>query len=131
MNKRFTTYKEMLDEQQRLTALMRTQQLQIQQDITEIKVELEPVFHITASLKKFVTRKSGDILSNLGVKLLADGLVKKIILAKAGWLTRLVVPLLVKNYASHFANSSGSFIEKIKSLFSKNGKSDHSGIDAV
>ena len=132
MNKRFTSYNELVAEQARLKALAHIQTLQVKEDLADIKEELEPVFHLTATLKKFVTRKSGDILSTLGINLLANGLVKKVILSKAGWLTRFLVPLLVKNYTSHFVKSSGSIIDKIKGLFSKNGKQeDHSGMDAV
>lgn len=133
MNKQFRTYNELVAEQERLRELVRVQQLQIKEDLSEIREELEPVFHVGATLKKFLTHKSGDLLLNLGINLVTNGFIKKVILSKAGWLTRLIVPQLVKNYASHVAGSSGKFFEKILHLFSKNGKQegDQSGMDAV
>jgi hypothetical protein len=68
--------------------------------------------------------------------MLADGLVKKVLLRKAGWLIRLVIPLLIKNYASHVGEGGPEkWVSKIKKFFSKNGKAAHTdqetGMDAV
>ena len=132
MKKQFKSYNELVAEQERLRELAKTQQLQIKGDLAGIREELEPVIHVGATLKKFLTHKSGDLLANLGINLVTNGLIKKVILSKAGWLTRLIVPQLVKNYASHVVGS-GNFVDKIMNLFSKNGKhkEDQSGMDAV
>ena len=138
MIRQINSYKELMEEKARLNALLVTQELQIKEDWQSIKEELKPAMLVGATLRKLFTRHAGLTAATLGINMLADGLVKKVILRKAGWLLRLVVPLLIKNYASHVGNGDpGHFVSKIKKFFSKNGKAkaehtdQETGMDAV
>lgn len=112
--------------------LLVEQELQIKEDWQSLKEELKPAVMIGATLKKLFTRKAGTTAALMGVNLLADGLVKKVLLSKTGWLTRWFIPFLIKNYASHLAGEPEKLIRKIKNFFSKNGKvHQEKGMDAV
>src|SRR5689334_7977886 len=105
MKKQFKSYDELVAEQEMRRERVKIQQLQVKEDLAGIREELEPVIHVGATIKKFLTHKSGDLIANLGISLVTNGLIKKVILSKAGWLTRIIVPQLVKNYASHVVGS--------------------------
>ena len=122
MIKKITTYEEMLDEEVRLKELLQLQEQQIQADFQGIKEELRPITNFAGTAKKFLTRKTTQTATTVGLKLLIDGLVKNFILSKSGWLTRWAIPFFLKNYASHIAEEPGKLINKIKHLFGKNGK---------
>jgi hypothetical protein len=112
----------MLEEEERLQQLLKAQKLQLQSDLQGIKHELKPFTNLAGTVKKFLTRKSGQAITSFSIRLLVDGLVKNLVLARAGWLTRMAVPFFLKNYASHFANEPGSFMDKLKHMFGRNGK---------
>jgi hypothetical protein len=132
MSTNITSYKQLMAEKEHLTALLQVQTQKVQDDFRELKEELKPLTSVTSTLAMFFTRKSGSILSNLGINLVVNGLVKKVLLSKTGWITRFIVPLLLKNYASNLVKEPEKLISKIKNLFSKNGKADHeAGIEAV
>lgn len=122
MTKKFTKYQEMLEEEERLTQLLKFQQQQIEADFRGIKDEIRPITHFASTVKQFLVRKGGHVAANAGIKLVVDGLVKNFILKKTGWITRFVVPFLLKNYASHIADDPKKFMKKIKHMFGKNGK---------
>ena len=122
MTKKITSYQEMLEEEERLTQLLKFQQQQIQSDVRGIKDELRPITNIAGTAKKFFVRKSGDAIITIGIKLLVDGLVKNFILAKSGWITRTIIPFLLKNYASNIAHEPEKLVNKLKHMFGKNGK---------
>ncbi len=132
MTKQINSYKELLEEKARLNALLIQQELQIKEDWQSLKEQLKPAVMVGATLKRLFTRKAGTSATQLGINLLADGLVKKVLLSKTGWLTRWVIPFLIKNYASHLVDNPENLIHKIKKFFSKNGKAHHeTGMDAV
>jgi len=122
MTKKITSYQDMLEEEERLTQLLKLQQQQIQADVRGIKDELRPITNIAGTAKKFFVRKGGQAVTTVGIKLLVDGLVKNFILSKSGWLTRTIIPFFLKNYASHFAQDPKKLVKKLKHLFGKNGK---------
>ena len=112
----------MLEEEERLTQLLKFQQQQLQADVQGIKYELQPITNLAGTVKKFFVRKSGKAITTVGIKLLVDGLVKNLILAKAGWITRTIIPFVLKNYASHFAGEPEKLVNKLRHMFGKNGK---------
>ena len=126
MNKKFDSYEELLKEKQQLEILLEAQKQVIRSDVRLLKAELQPVAEALAVVKKFTTMDRTSLLLNIGSDVVVNAVVKKFILSRAGWLTRLVVPFLVKNYSSHFlAEQKDKWLEKLKGWLShKNGK-DH------
>ena len=131
MSTRIRTYKDLLAEKERLNNLVQYQQQVIQDDIGDIKEELKPLTNIGGTIAKFFTRKSGSFITDLGINLVVNGLVKNVLLSKSGWFTRFVIPRLLKNYASNLVPEPEILVEKILDLFSKNGQADHAGMEAV
>lgn len=121
------SYKELREEKTRLKILMLEQKSQIRQDWQMIKEDLKPTFTLAATAKKALTRKASGAVTNLGINLVADGLVRNFLLAKSGGLSRWVIPFLVKNYASHLVGEPEKMVEKIKHFFRKKTK----GADTV
>jgi len=112
--------------------LLEVQKQQIKEDWQGIKEDLRPSLLIVSSIRNLFTRKASTAAATLGINLLTDGFLKKILLAKTGWITRWVVPFLVKNYASHLAGKPEQLLEKVKSFFKKKEDKVHdNGIDAV
>lgn len=132
MTKPITSYKELLQERARLQALLAEQKLHIKNDWHAIKEDLRPSIIVASTIKKLFTRKSGGLFANLGVNLLADGLIKKVMLAGSGRFTKWVIPFLIKNYASHMVDKPETLMHRIKHLFGKNDKPrQEAGMDAV
>lgn len=112
------TYNELLAEKARLKLLLAEQKEVIHQDFNEIKTELEPVRRIFTHAKKLFSKDAGGGLLTLGADKLIDLLVRRLLLAKSGWLAKLVVPLLAKNYTSHIVDDNkGKIMNWIFSLF--------------
>ena len=122
MTNRINTYKEVLEEEERLKQLLQVQKLQIEADIQGLKDELKPLTNFGITAKKFLTRKGTEAAAAFTIKLLIDGFVKNFILSKSGWFTRFIVPFFLKNYASHLAGKPETLVNKLKHLFGRNGK---------
>ena len=133
MIRQINSYKELLEEKARLNALLVTQELQIKEDWQSLKEDLKPAMLIGSTLRKVFTRGAGFTAAQFGVNMLTDGFVKKVILRKAGWFLRLVIPLLIKNYASHI--ETDGLMSKVKNFFRKKEKeqqqAQETGMDAV
>jgi hypothetical protein len=129
------TYKDLLDEKERLQSLLKVQKQVLRDDFRGIKAELEPIRNVASFAGKFLTREKDMWVLNTGANTVIDLLFKKLILSRAGWLTKTIVPFLVKNYSSHvLSENKVPILKKIFSLFKKNkgrdkaqsnGTSDH------
>jgi len=125
MTKPIQTYQDLLDERQRLEALLQLQKEAVHQDILELKAQLGPVTSALSMAGKLVTRDKGNLILNAGAHTVIDLVVKKLILSRAGWITKLVVPFFLKNYSSHvIADNKESLAAK---LFSWIGKKNANG----
>jgi hypothetical protein len=127
MSKKFTSYKELLEEKQQLEVLLEAQKQVIRYDVEEIKLKLQPVKETLEFVKKITTKDRSNLLLDLGSDIAINALVKNFILSRAGWFMRSVVPFFLKNYSSHFvAEQKDKWFEKLKSwLGHKNGKKHH------
>lgn len=128
MNKnQIQNYDDLLEERKRLEQLLIIQKEQISANWIEIKKEFEPVNNVVSFFGKLTTRDKTNPLVNMGIDVAGDLLLRKILLAKFGWATRLVVPFLLKNYSSNvLADKGKSFIHKIKHWMksNRNGRSE-------
>jgi hypothetical protein len=136
MTKEIKTYKDLLEEKARLKIILGDQKLQVKEDWQSIKEELQPVIHAADTVRNFFTRKATQSALQLGVNLFADGFIKRVLLARAGWVMKFLIPYFIKNYASHVTEEPEKLIHKIRKLFS--GKKKHAdtvgqetGMDAV
>ncbi|SRR5258705_13770805 len=125
MNKRIQTYEDLLDEKQRLEALFEVHKATLRQDMQEIKEELKPLRLAVSFAGKLITKDRTNTLLNAGMDTLINLVVKNVVLSRAGWFTRLVVPFLAKNYSSHFISENKNAI--VRKLFSWIGKKNANG----
>lgn len=121
MNKRIRTYEDLAVEQQRLVSLLKTQEATIKVDIAGVKEGLKPLGKAVEVVNKMATRDNTAPVLNFGMEMGIDLLIRRVILARAGWFTKIVIPFLVKNYSSHIIGEEKRelLIQKIKGFFKK------------
>jgi hypothetical protein len=124
MNKRFTSYDDLLQEKQQLEVLLAAQKQVIRSDFRDLKEQLQPIRDVIAGIKKFTTKDKTNLLLTIGSDIAINALIKNFILSRAGWFVRNVVPYFLKNYSSHFlAEQKEKWIDRLATWIShKNGK---------
>ena len=125
MSREIRTYKDLEREEQLLEGLLKAQKELVELDIAQLKRQLKPAQTALQFLNNITTvDKRNNLLVNEGAGTLIDLVLKKFVLARAGWLTKMLIPMFIKNYSSHFiADHKGDIVDKLFSLFrSKDGK---------
>ena len=114
-------YKDLLQEEQRLLSELKTKEVEIRNNLAGVRRGLRPIGRVMNTISKFTTRDKTGAFSNFGLDFGIDLIVRRFILAKAGWLTKILVPYLLKNYSSHIISEQqkSRIMEKINNLFSK------------
>ena len=125
MSKQIKSYQDLLKEKEQLELLLKAQRELIVADIHDLKNELRPAIDAVSFLGKIATRDKSDILISGAANQLIDLVFKKLILARTGWITWLVVPFFIKNYSSHFIGDHKK--EWVKKLFSWIGHKNSNG----
>lgn len=115
------TYNDLLQEEQRLQEILKGQENLIRQDLAGFKENLEPVKKVYDKVHKLFTRDNRVPVFNIGLEMGIDILLRRFVLAKAGWFVKTFVPYLVKNYSSHIIGEEKrkAIIKKVEELFSK------------
>lgn len=109
----------MCEERERLKNLLVLQKQHIVENWNGVKEELSPVQNVFGAIGKMAKGNKSNPVVNLGLKLAGDIFLKNFVLAKAGWVTKLAVPFVVKNYSSHvLADKGRTFFSKLGKLFS-------------
>jgi hypothetical protein len=128
MNKnKIQTYDDLVEERKRLEQLLILNKEQISTNWVEMKKEFEPVNNVFSFLSKLTTRDKSNPFVNMGIDVAGDLLLRKILLARAGWAIRLVVPFFLKNYSSNvFADKGKALFHRIKHWLKsgKNGREE-------
>ena len=102
MTRKISTYEELRSEKRRLEELLTAQKALIRHDVAAIREELKPVRKVVKVLGKLTSRDRSNYLLTSISDLAVDLVVKKGIMARSGWLSRLIIPYLTKNLSSHF-----------------------------
>src|SRR6266498_3685906 len=86
-----------------------------------MKENLEPVKKVYDQVHKVFTRDNRVPIFNVGLELSIDMLLRRFILARAGWFVKTFVPYIAKNYASHIIGEEKrkAIIKKVEELFNK------------
>jgi len=123
MKRRITTYEDLEREEGLLKGLLQSQKELIQVEVRLLKKQLEPVHMAAQFIGKITTADKHNPLLTGGANTVIDAVLKNFILARSGWITKMLVPFFVKNYSSHLiSDNKDSLIKIISSIFtSKNG----------
>jgi hypothetical protein len=112
------TYADLCEERDRIKTLLVVQRQKIKDDWEDLKGEFLPVKNAFGVVGKMTHADKSNPLINMGLKVASDLFLKNFVLAKAGWVTKLAVPFVVKNYSSHLlAEKGGNFIGKVINFF--------------
>jgi len=127
MNRTIKTYQDLCEERERLKNLLVLQKQRVTEDWNGVKDKLSPVQNVFGAMGKMAKGDKSNPLMNMGLKLASDIFLKNFVLAKAGWVTRIAVPYVVKNYSSHLLADKGkTFFEKLGKLFARKPRNyDH------
>jgi hypothetical protein len=115
------TYNDLLQEEQRLLQVLKGQENLIRQDIVSLKENLEPAKKVYDQVHKIFTRDNRVPIFNVGLEMSIDILLRRFLLARAGWFAKTFIPYIVKNYSSHIIGEEKrkAIIKKIEELFNK------------
>jgi len=119
--KKINSYEDLEEEKKRLMIRLRSQEVLIRTDLAGLKENLKPIGNAMQMVNKMATRDNSAPAMNFGLEMGIDLIVRKVLLAKAGWFTKIVVPFLVKNYSSHLIGQEKreALVSKIKGFFKK------------
>lgn len=123
MKRKIRNYEDLEREEQLLEELLRSQKELIQIEIGLLKHNLKPAQMALQFVNKITTRDKHNPLLMQGANTVIDVVLKKFVLAKSGWITKMLVPFFIKNYSSHLiADNKNTVVNKVASVFSnKNG----------
>ena len=115
------TYEDLELEKVRLTALLKNHEEAIRYDMAGVREGLKPVNNAVKFINKMATRDNTTPVMNFGLEMGIDILVRRFILRRAGWVTKIVVPYLVKNYSSHIIGEEKreALLAKMRGFFNK------------
>jgi predicted RNA binding protein with dsRBD fold (UPF0201 family) len=121
MKKAIKTYEDLLQEEQRLKGELDSYKVLIKEDIQGLKEALNPVKRVVATARRIFTRDDNGPLINFGLNFGVDFILKKVLLARTGWIFKFLVPYVVKNYASHIVGDEerDKIAKTIKRLLKK------------
>ena len=121
MSKSVKTYEDLLQEEQQLMLQLKSHEALIRKDIAGIKESLKPAGKVLNVLNKMVTRDHTGPFATFGIDFSIDLLIRKLLLAKAGWFTKILIPFVVKNYSSHIISEEQrlKLAQKIQNFFNK------------
>ena len=118
------TYEDLEAEEKRLQALLYSHKENIKDSLAAVKANLNPFKQVAATAKRLFPRDRSNPMMKLGLDIGVDVVLRKFLLAKAGWFTKIVVPFFVKNYSSYFINEykKSKLLQKIRGFFKRPGK---------
>lgn len=124
MTNTIRSYNELLIEKQKLQSLLEAQRELIRYDIRDLKAEFKPALDAVSLLGKVTTRDSSNPILSTAANTVVDFILKKIVLSRSGWLSRLAIPFFVKNISSHvIAEHKDDIMNKLFSFIGHtNGK---------
>jgi hypothetical protein len=115
MKNKISSYKDLLQEEQRLIQLKQVQGNIVQLDYQQWKDKLSPVNNVLGILKKMSIPAANNSLLSKPLKVMVRVLTRLLLPKNSGLLTRWLVPLAIRNYSSYKFNRWGDqLLEKVK-----------------
>jgi hypothetical protein len=114
-----TSYKDLLDERQRLKLLLYEREIEVKTEFAHLKTKLKPISHIIDFAEKLTRKDRHNPMVTAGIDLGIDFLLKKVLLRNAGWIVKVVGPLFVRNYLSHEVAEKAPWIRKVETFLKR------------
>ena len=116
------TYEDLEAEEKRLRALLYSHEANIKDSFSAVKDSLNPFTQAMDTAKRLFSRDKTNPMMGFGLDFGVDVLIRRLLLAKAGWFTKIVVPFFVRNYSSYVLNGykRSKVIQKIVGFFKSN-----------
>jgi len=116
------TYEDLEAEEKRLQALLYSHKANIEDSFSAVKDSLNPFKQAIDTVKKLLSRDKTNPMMKFGVDFGVDLLIRKLLLSKAGWFTKIVVPFVVRNYSSNVLTQYKrlKIVQKIVGFFKSN-----------
>lgn len=99
MNK-INNYDELVLERKKLEAELLAHKSAINEEVASLKRKMEPITNVVSFFSPSKNPSNNNTLLQAGTNLGIELLVRQKLLSKAGWLTKLVVPFLLKKISS-------------------------------
>lgn len=113
MNNVITTHDSLKEEEQRLLALLSVQKDVIKSDLRDIREAIDPVLSVASTVLKFTTYDSHNSTAvKVGTNLTIDWLMQKIF-PRSGFLMKMLLPTVLKNYSSHYVSKATPVLKKL------------------
>jgi hypothetical protein len=117
--RRINTLAELKAERKALMVRKTDLEAEIRKDINAIRADLEPVLAITKGAKSLLSSKDNGILGK-SAGTAADFIAKNTIFRNSGFITRLIMPFLVRNATSNVVEQNKSqIIDWVDALISR------------
>lgn len=126
---KISTYHDLVAEEQRLSAELATQKVAMQNEWENTKVHLKPFENALQFVSKVSTKNKNNPLLNMGLDLGVDVLIRRLLLGNAGFVTKLLVPTIVRNYSSNMLSvgEGKNWFGKLRNFFKRSGKKGKEG----
>jgi hypothetical protein len=123
MNKTITTYEELLREKERLELQLEVHKAAVKMHVEDIKKKLNPVRNVLHFFSNFSAPAATDTLIGTGLGLSVEMIIRKIFFSRTGWITKMLAPILIKNFSANMLmKNKKSLVKKVKSFLHMNGK---------
>lgn len=99
---RIKTYEDLETEEKRLQALLYSHKESIKDSFAATKEGMNPFKKAVGTASKFFARDKTNPMIQFAVDLGVDVLIRRFLLARAGWFTKVVIPFFVRNYSTNF-----------------------------
>jgi hypothetical protein len=117
MNSQITTYKELLTEKQIVELSLIEQRNIIRSDIDALKSQFIPVSQLSPDITGDAPGHKTNFLFTVLAGEAAMLVLKKIIIARTGWLGKIILPRFFREFGSHFLKDQATiFIRRLKSV---------------
>ena len=117
MKPKISSYKELLEHQGQLKALLEVKKDLMRSDVELLKIETKPVSDLFGGLSDSERKRR---LLAIGVAFAAKTVLQKIILRKAGWAVKLIAPYFAENSRFDLKALMSRFKNRISSILKKN-----------
>ena len=114
------SYKELLEEKQRLTLLLAERKVLVKAEFEDIKEKLKPAKAAWGWIQKLTSKDASNPLLTAGIDVGVNILLKKVFLRNAGFIIKLVMPFVVKNFLSHEVAEKENIFTRMGGLFKGN-----------